>query len=364
MQADRRSACLERSFCYRSSVMHAREEKILHIVVPADAAGERLDRHLATVLPTLSRSRIQSLIAEGRVKINGALSSRPGQKLKGGEHVMLVLPPPAPAEPEPEAIPLTILHEDAHLIVIDKPPGMVVHPAPGHERGTLVNALLHHCGASLSGIGGVRRPGIVHRLDQDTGGVMVVAKTDAAHKGLAAQFAEHGRDGRLLRRYHALVWGHPSLGRGTVEASIGRHPRDRLRMAVVPPEKGREAITHYRTLETFRDAQGRPLAALVECELETGRTHQIRVHMAHIRHPVMGDPLYATGFAASARRLPAAARAALSALGRQALHASILGFEHPVTGERMLFESPLPDDMARLLSALREAQGGGAEGEG
>ncbi len=325
-------------------------------MVPPDAAGERLDRHLAAAVPALSRSRIQSLIAEGRVQVNGRVPSRPGQKLKGGERIAIALPPPEPAAPEPEAIALSILHEDEHLIVIDKPPGMVVHPAPGRERGTLVNALLHHCGDSLSGIGGVRRPGIVHRLDQDTGGVMVVAKTDAAHRALAEQFAAHGRDGRLLRRYHALVWGHPPPGRGVIEAPIGRHPRDRLRMAVVTPEKGREAITRYRTLERFHDEKGRPLAALVECELETGRTHQIRVHMAHIRHPVMGDPLYATGFAASAQRLPAPAREALAALGRQALHASVLGFVHPVTGERMVFESPLPEDMARLLKALRAAE--------
>ena len=337
--------------------MNAQQEETLHLDAPPDAAGERLDRYLAAVVPALSRSRIQSLIAEGRVQVNGRPPARAGQKLKGGERIEIALPPPAPAEPEPEPIPLSILHEDEHLIVIDKPPGMVVHPAPGHERGTLVNALLHHCGDSLSGIGGVRRPGIVHRLDQDTGGVMVVAKTDAAHRGLAEQFAEHGRDGRLLRRYHALVWGHPPPGRGTVEAPIGRHPRDRLRMAVVPPEKGRKAVTHYRRLEAFHDEKGRPLAAFVECELETGRTHQIRVHMAHIRHPVMGDPLYATGFAASAKRLPAAAREALAALGRQALHASVLGFVHPVTGERMVFESPLPADMARLLAALREAEG-------
>lgn len=325
-----------------------------------ESAGERLDRHLASALPELSRSRIQSLIAEGRVEVNGRAVTRPGQKLKGGERIVLRLPPPRPAEPEPEALPLSILHEDEHLIVIDKPPGMVVHPAPGHERGTLVNALLHHCGGSLSGIGGVRRPGIVHRLDQGTSGVMVVAKTDAAHAGLAEQFAAHGRDGRLERRYLALVWGHPPLGRGVVNAAVGRHPRDRTRMAVTAPERGREAITYYRTLERFHDERGRPLAALLECELETGRTHQIRVHMAHIRHPVMGDPLYAAGHAASARRLPAPAREALAAMGRQALHAAVLGFVHPVTGERLRFESPLPGDMKRLLVALRAAEGAGA----
>ncbi|HHN72929.1 MAG TPA: RluA family pseudouridine synthase, partial [Thermopetrobacter sp.] len=269
----------------------------LEITAPEEAAGQRLDRFLAAAAPDVSRARFQSLIAEGRVAVNGAPAARPGLRLKGGETIRVDLPPPAPAEPRPQDIPLAIVHEDAHLLVIDKPPGMVVHPAPGHGAGTLVNALLHHCGEALSGIGGVRRPGIVHRLDRDTGGLMVVAKSDLAHRRLAEQFAAHGRDGRLERVYRAIVWGHPLPASGRIEAPIGRHPGERTRMAVVGGERGRVAITRYRTLERFHDAEGRPLAALVECRLETGRTHQIRVHMAHRRHPLLGDPLYGGGFA-------------------------------------------------------------------
>ncbi len=288
------------------------------------------------------------------MSVNGHVARRPGLRLKAGDEVRAEIPPPRPAAPQAQAIALDIVHEDEDLIVINKPPGMVVHPAPGHEGDTLVNALLHHCAGSLSGIGGVARPGIVHRLDKDTSGLLVVAKTDAAHVALAEQFAAHGRDGRLERRYLALAWGAPPHVKGTVDAPLARSTANRRKIAVTRPGSGREAITHYRVLEAFGPS-GRPLAALVECRLETGRTHQIRVHMAHIGAPVMGDATYGAGFSASVARLAAPARRALTEMGRQALHAATLGFVHPRSGEQMHFSAPLPADMAALLAALREA---------
>ncbi len=233
--------------------------------------------------------------------------------------------------------------------MIDKPAGLVVHPAPGHAAGTLVNALIGHCGASLSGVGGVRRPGIVHRLDKDTSGLLVAAKTDAAHRGLAELFADHGRTGSLEREYLALAWGGFDAAAGKVAAPIGRDPRHRQKMAVAAEERGRHAATHWRLEEALGPA------ALIACRLETGRTHQIRVHMASIGHPLLGDSAYGAGFKTKAARLSEAAKAALAALGRQALHASVLGFEHPQTGERLRFERPPPEDFTRLLKALRAA---------
>ncbi len=255
---------------------------------------------------------------------------------------LIEIPPPTPAEPLPEAIPLTVLFEDEHLIVVDKPAGMAAHPAPGSETGTLVNALLAHCGASLSGIGGVARPGIVHRLDKDTSGVMVAAKTDAAHRGLAALFERHD----IERVYLALTRGAPKQAAGVVATRIGRSPRDRKKMAVVR-SGGREAVTHYQVQRRYGPA-ARPLAARVACRLETGRTHQIRVHLAHIGAPCLGDPLYGAGAPAPAVK----AAIAEAGLARQALHAAVLGFVHPITGERLRFESDLPADMARLQTAL------------
>jgi 23S rRNA pseudouridine1911/1915/1917 synthase len=237
------------------------------------------------------------------------------------------------------------------LIVIDKPAGLVVHPAAGNHTGTLVNALIAHCGASLSGIGGVARPGIVHRLDKDTTGLMVVAKTDRAHRGLAAQFADHGRTGPLERGYLALVWGAPGRPQGTVDAPLGRSTRNREKIEI-RRTGGREAITHYRVEEKYGPAE-RPLAALVECQLETGRTHQIRVHLASLGHPVVGDRAYGSGFATKTALLPEPARALAAAFPRQALHAFLLGFEHPVTGEEMRFEAPLPADMEELVEAFK-----------
>lgn len=321
-------------------------------VVPADAAGARLDRWLAMSLPAFSRSRLQGLIAAGDLMLDGQLATDSGHKLKAGQLVVLKVPPPTPAEPIAQDIPLDIIYEDADLIVINKPAGLVVHPAAGHEDGTLVNALIAHCGASLSGIGGVRRPGIVHRLDKDTSGILVVAKNDHAHKELSAQFADHGRTGPLERAYLALVWGMPKRAHGTINAAIDRSTKNREKMAIVPDGRGREAITHYEVLETYPAGSNEPIASLLRCELETGRTHQIRLHLAHIGHPVMGDMVYGPGFATKAARLPAGPRAALAALDRQALHAAMLGFAHPVSGEARIHEVDPPEDFARLQDQL------------
>ena len=264
-----------------------------------------------------------------------------------GARIAFEAPPPEESTIAGEDIKFAVVYEDEHLIVIDKPAGLVVHPAPGHAAGTLVNALIRHCGASLSGIGGVKRPGIVHRLDKDTSGLLVVAKTDAAHRGLAELFADHGRAGSLKREYLALVWGRFEVTAGRVEAPIGRDTRNREKMAVMSEERGRRATTHWRLEEDLGPA------SLVACQLETGRTHQIRVHMASIGHPLLGDSVYGSGFKTKAALLGDRARSALSALGRQALHASVLGFEHPATGETLRFESQPPKDFARLLKALR-----------
>jgi len=324
----------------------------------ADDAAQRLDKFIAEAMAdvTLSRSRIKALILDGFVTVADEVCRDPSRKLKAGQHIAITLPEPVAAEPVGEAIPLAIRYEDAHLIVIDKPAGMVVHPAAGHASGTLVNALIGHCGDSLSGIGGVKRPGIVHRLDKDTSGLMVVAKTDAAHRHLAAQFADHGRTGALMRAYLALVWGEPARRQGTIEANLERSSANREKMAVVDEDHGRFALTHYTVEETFAGVAGdAPVASLLRCELETGRTHQIRVHMTHLGHPLLGDAVYGGGFKTKAALLASPAQQALTALGRQALHATLLGFEHPETGEVLSFESDPPADMARLMAALRHA---------
>jgi 23S rRNA pseudouridine1911/1915/1917 synthase len=318
-------------------------------VSPAEK-GERLDRVLAQRLTAFSRSRLKALILAGATTIDKTTVRDPGHRVNVGDTIALIVPPDAPAAPAPEDIPLNIVYEDDALIVIDKPKGLVVHPAAGNPTGTLVNALIAHCGESLSGIGGVKRPGIVHRLDKDTTGLMVVAKNDRAHKGLARQFADHGRTGELEREYLAVVWGRPGRPRGTIDAPLDRHPKARDKQAV--REGGREAITHWRLLETYMGTDGKPVASLLSCRLETGRTHQIRVHLAHIGHPLLGDDTYGPGFKTKAALLASLARTALEALGRQALHAHVLGFEHPVTGEILSFKSPLPADLATLRRAL------------
>ncbi|MEM6848346.1 MAG: RluA family pseudouridine synthase [Pseudomonadota bacterium] len=313
------------------------------LTIIAETRG-RADTVLASALPDLSRTRVQALIRAGAATINGNALLDPKTKVTEGDRLTLDPPPPEPAAPAPEPIPLTVLFEDDAVIVIDKPAGLVVHPAAGHATGTLVNALLHHCGESLSGIGGVARPGIVHRLDKDTSGVMVVAKSDVAHQSLAAQFADHGRTGPLRRRYDALVWGAPNPPSGTIDQSIGRHPADRMRFAV--RGDGKLAITHYALVADLDPV------AHVSCALETGRTHQIRVHMAALGHPLLHDSLYGTGFATKANRLNAQARAAYDAIGRQALHAGHLTFAHPLTSEAMAFDAPLPKCITDLMKSF------------
>ncbi len=330
----------------------------IQIVVDEDGSGQRLDHYLAVrpelIAQSLSRTRIQSLIESGLVWLDEAPALVAKTKLRAGQIVEIDVPEAAPAEPLPEKIPLDIRFEDDFLVVLDKPAGLVVHPGAGHETGTLVNALIAHCGESLSGIGGVKRPGIVHRLDKDTSGLLVVAKTDAAHQGLSKLFADHGRSLPLTREYLAICWGAPDRSSGTIEAPLGRHAIQREKMAVVPEARGREAVTHWRLLEKFgADREGKPVASLIACELETGRTHQIRVHMAHVGHPLLGDDVYGAGFKTKAKQLSPEAQEALAALGRQALHARALGFEHPVTGEELLFESAPPQDFLRLLDTLR-----------
>ena len=324
------------------------------LAVPDDGQPERLDRVLARGLSDLSRSRLQALVREGRVRVGDAVVREPSAKVLGGARIAVEVPPPEPAEPQGEAIALAVVYEDSDLIVIDKPAGLVVHPAAGHESGTLVNALIAHCGDSLSGIGGVKRPGIVHRLDKDTSGLLVVAKTDRAHQGLAAQFADHGRTGPLERAYLALVWDSPEPARGTIDRPIARSTHNREKMVVVRAGQGRHARTHYAVEETFGSAA--PIASLVRCTLETGRTHQIRVHMAEIGHPILGDAVYGAGYRTKMAKLSPTGREALAALGRQALHAAVLGFEHPVTGERLRFASDPPEDLARLIAALRREE--------
>jgi 23S rRNA pseudouridine1911/1915/1917 synthase len=311
------------------------------VELTGDFAGQRLDKALAAALPDLSRARLQALIAQGALSLDGQMLTDGAARARPGTYLLLV-PEPLPAEPESEDIPLEILYEDDDLIVLNKPAGMAVHPAPGSLSGTLVNALLHHCAGRLSGIGGVARPGIVHRLDKDTSGVMVAAKSDAAHQGLSRLFAAHD----IERVYVALVRGAPHPAAGLIETRIGRSPHDRKKMAVLKAG-GRQAVTAYRVERIFGPAD-RPLASRVACRLQTGRTHQIRVHLASRGCPCLGDPVYGSGVPAPMVREAIAA----AGLKRQALHAAVLGFAHPVTGERLRFETPLPDDMAGLEARL------------
>lgn len=325
-------------------------------VLKADeAAAGRLDAFLTEALSgEFSRSRIKGLIEQGAVSVNGTTVFEAKRKVHPGDAFEIALPEPEDPEPNGEAIPIDVLHEDDDLIVLVKPAGLVVHPGAGNWTGTLVNALIHHCGSSLSGIGGVRRPGIVHRLDKDTSGVMVVAKNDAAHRHLSDQFADHGRTGPLERAYQAVVWGRPRQLKGTINAPLGR-AGDRTKRAVRREESddAREAITHYEVVERYHERpDGTCLASMIECQLETGRTHQIRVHMAHIGHPLIGDPDYGAAFRTKANLLPEAAKSVVNRFSRQALHAFMLQFEHPSTGETMRFEAQMPADMEELVAAL------------
>lgn len=324
----------------------AAESHIIRVTAEPEAAGQRLDRFLADSIGTVSRSRVKALIESGAVSRDGAPTREPAEAVRVGAAYTLDLPPPTPARPEAQAIPLAILYEDSDLIVLDKPAGLVVHPAPGNLDGTLVNALLAHCGPGFTGIGAERRPGIVHRLDKDTSGVMVVAKTQRASDGLTAAFAARDLD----RAYLALAWGVPSPLEGEIEGAIGRDPRDRKRMAVVT-RGGKPALTRYRTLQAWYAS-----VALLECRLATGRTHQIRVHLASRGHPIVGDPLYLRRVPAAARGLPEPLRRTLLDFPRQALHATRLGFAHPRTGARLEFQTPPPPDMQALLDALSGGQ--------
>ena len=311
---------------------------IARAVVPQDAASWRLDRALVAALPTFSRERLKALISAGHVvqEIDGKAARDPAAKVLPGAAFLVSIPDPKPTHNVAQDIPLDIRFEDEHLLVLDKPAGLVVHPAAGNADGTLVNALLHHCRGSLSGIGGVERPGIVHRIDKDTSGLLVVAKTDPAHAGLAAQFARHSID----RRYLAIVSGLPNPPSGTVDAPLARSSANRHKIAIQPEGKGKRAVTHYRLITPLKEA------ALIECRLETGRTHQVRVHMASIGAPLVGDPAYGR------TRISHHALLEKLAFRRQALHAAHLGFIHPVTNETLTFESKIPEDMQRLFTNL------------
>ncbi len=345
--------------------MSSTEDSLFAFESTPEDAGERLDRFLARHLAPVSRSRVQAIISDGGVTLDGAQVFDRGAKVVPGHVYRVEIAPAASPEPVAEKMDLSILFEDQDLVVLDKPAGVVVHPAPGHENGTLVNALIAHCGDSLSGVGGVRRPGIVHRLDKDTTGLMVVAKNDKAHQNLSAQFAAHGRDGRMVRAYQAVVWGALERPKGKIDLPLTRSSANRKKISVARPGTGREAVTHYDVLQTFervqntqtsqrsaRSDKNKVVASLLHLQLETGRTHQIRVHMAHIGHPLLGDAAYGQGFKASAVHLSDHAVTVLEALQRQALHAYRLGFEHPRSGEKLVFEAPLPGDMQQLIEAL------------
>src|SRR5579862_2016197 len=330
------------------------DETVLDAAVASEDAAARLDRFLAARFSGISRSRLKQLIEAGNVTRQGEKIRDANSRVKPADLYQILVPAPIPAKPRGQSIPLVVVHEDSDLIVIDKPAGLVVHPAAGNPDGTLVNALIAHCGSSLGGLGGEARPGIVHRLDKDTSGLLVAAKNDRAMHSLARQFEHH----TVERAYHAVVWGAPRVSKGTVEGEIGRNPFDRKRMAVLRGG-GKRARTHYRVIERFGDSE-RPFASLLECRLETGRTHQIRVHLSHLGHPLIGDPTYGRARHVPRPKSPAQERAfvAVGEFPRQALHAYLLGFKHPTTQKQLRFESPWPTDLAELVGSLRGLQPG------
>ena len=329
------------------------QENTIEVEVLEAQRGQRLDSALASLLPDLSRTRLKNLILAGAVNDGETALIKPQAKIVPGTLLTIEVPALTEPDPQPENIPLEILHEDDDVIVINKPAGLVVHPAPGNWTGTLVNALLYHCRDSLSGINGVKRPGIVHRLDKETSGVMVAAKNDKAHQDLAEQFAEHGRDGKLERGYLAFIWGRIRFGQMRVEAPIGRDPTSRLKMKVIA--SGRNAITHVQELEHF--GTDRLTISKVAAQLETGRTHQIRVHLTSIGNPVLADDVYGAGFKSKVKLLSEDLQALLQQLeGRQALHAAKLAFVHPSTGEKIYFETPLPAELQALEQALNDTR--------
>ncbi|MEM7289809.1 MAG: RluA family pseudouridine synthase [Pseudomonadota bacterium] len=332
------------------------KDKVKELIVGETDAGKRLDAIIASHMPEhVSRSRVKDIIKQAGVKIGASVSFEPNYRLKADETILFEVPDPIEADPKPEDIPLDIAFEDEHLLVLNKPAGMVVHPAAGHWSGTLVNALLHHCGDTLSGIGGVKRPGIVHRLDKDTSGLLVVAKTEKAHAGLTAQFMDHGRSGPLERTYLALVWGRFDRFTGSIDAPLGRSTNNRKKRAVLKESnpEAKHAVTHFTVKQQYGETDaGSPAATLVECRLETGRTHQIRVHMSHIGHPLLGDQDYGKHFQTKEQILPDETRKQVTKFKRQALHAAVLGFEHPITRQHKRFEAPLPDDFQALLAAF------------
>ncbi len=338
--------------------MDEQDGQLQSFEIGEEEAGKRIDLFLGQAVENMSRSRIQDLIRGGHVTRNGASFKKINVKLQVGDILTIDVPPAEDPTPEGEDIPLNIVYEDDDIIIINKPTGLVVHPGPGNWTGTMVNALIHHCGDSLSGIGGVRRPGIVHRLDKNTTGLLVVAKNDRAHRHLSKQFADHGRTNDLERCYRAFVWGIPMRTKDTINEPIGRKQHNRLQMTVLYNQYGKEAITHYSLLEKFTglDNRGKCDIAMVKCRLETGRTHQIRVHMRYVGHPVLGDQLYASHFQTKLNKLDQNVAEGILALDRQALHAAVLQITHPVTKEVMRFESELPEDMARLHNLLRVAR--------
>lgn len=327
------------------------------LIADETSIGNRLDAFLAGHMPAhISRSRVKDIILQNGVRVNSNICDSPKYRLKLDDKIEIEIPEAEDATPQAENIPLEIYHEDEHLLVLHKPAGMVVHPAAGHATGTLVNALLYHCGDSLAGIGGVKRPGIVHRLDKETSGLLVVAKNDKTHMGLQAQFQDHGRTGPLERNYLALVWGRFERLAGSVDAHLGRSNSNRKKRAVVSEDnyEAKEAITHYTVkAELGEYPNGEAVACLVECRLETGRTHQIRVHMSHIGHPLIGDQEYGKHFQTKENTLNDDCREVVQNFKRQALHAAVLGFEHPITGEHLRFEAPMPKDMEKLVSSFK-----------